>query len=154
MRYLLLFSIWMLTACGPPVAEGLWFVTEKASHDCLSDDEGQLICDATEDLDKTISSGLIRVDALSSGRLRVIDLQGHSILGKAYADGAQFRWYHEQQEADCSQTLDIELSLKIVDDKLTGFRRDSNTRGKNCNQPGLHDLGFLLDGQRYQESAE
>ena len=149
MRSLFLATIISLTACGPPVAQGLWLVDKTASHDCLSDDQGQLVCQPPEGLDKTEQRGLLRVDRLASGRLRLIDLQGDSVIGKAYVDGALFRWYQKTRQADCEEILDIELSLKIdADDKLTGFRRESNTRGDSCTQPGLHDLGFLLKGVR------
>lgn len=154
MPYLLILSILMLSACGPPLAQGLWLVSEQASHDCLTDERDQLLCSTPEELDKTISTGLIRVDTLPSGRLRVIDLQGHSIPGRAYSDGAVFRWYQQNQQADCKQTLNVELSLKIVDEHLSGFRQESSTRSADCNQAGLHDQGFVLEGDRYEETAQ
>lgn len=135
-------------ACGGPVIQGLWQIEEAASHDCVSSSSGGLICQAPEGLDQNQSSGVLRVDLLESGHLRLTDVDGRSIPGQSYSDGARFRWFLEQQHGECLDTEQITLELSLVEDQLTGFRRQTHARNAACGQQGVTDKGWILQGVR------
>lgn len=142
-------------ACGGPVAEGRWRIVEVMSHRCRSAGSASLICDSDEALPTARSSGMITIRDLGYNRLELIDIDGRITVGRAYIDGARFRWLERlTDDAGCVETSDEILELVADGDELSGQRRVYAAQSEACGSTSVTDEGFVVIATRSGEAAQ
>ncbi|MBN2361480.1 MAG: hypothetical protein JXR83_18660 [Deltaproteobacteria bacterium] len=141
-------------SCGPPVAVGTWQVSEIMDHRCRASGNLGMACDGDAALDPAAHRGTILIEELEWGRLRLIDVDGRTTVGRSYSDGARFRWLEKRLASDtgCTTSSDEIVELVTDGDGLSGQRRVYASYSAECGTASVSDIGFVVQATRLAEA--
>lgn len=159
MRVASLLSLIALAGCGPPVAVGSWQLSELMDHRCRASGDLGMACDGSAALDPASHGGSIVIEQLEWDRLRLIDVDGRTTIGRSYrfeeGDGARFRWLDKRTAGDtgCVTSSDEMIELVEQGDGLAGQRRIYASYSAECGTASVTDIGYTLTAARAEGSS-
>lgn len=159
-RALLLLSL-VLAGCGPPVAVGTWQLSEVMDHRCRASGDLGMACDGEAAFDPASHRGTIVVEQLEWNRLRLVDVDGRTTIGRSYnfedGSGARFRWLEKRTAGDTGCVTSSDEVIELVDqeatgEKLTGQRRIYSSYSAECGTASVTDVGYTVSAERAAEA--
>jgi hypothetical protein len=159
MRTAWLFLLVGAAACGPPVAVGSWQIREIMDHRCRTSVEIGTACDGDAALDPAQYFGAIEIAELEWGRLRLIDVDGRTTIGRSVTfennlAGALFRWLEKRTAEGSGCTTSSDEIVELAEDGagLSGQRRIYSAYSAECGTASVTDVGYVVRAARAVET--
>jgi hypothetical protein len=152
MRAVLSLVLVSAAACGPPVAVGTWQVSEIMDHRCRAMGDFGMACDGEAALDPANHVASFAIEELEWDRLRLIDVDGRTTIGRSYSDGARFRRLEKRHTEDnCTTSSDEIIELVAAGSGLSGQRRIYASYSAECGNANVSDIGYVMRATRLPE---